>query len=405
MRVLTTLMMAGVGALCALPACADTLSEAAGAGEVHGSLRYRYEFVDQDGFGDNANASTLRARLNWLSGQYEGFRAFAELDGLGVLFIDDYNSGAGTSSLARNRYPVVADPDYLEINQVYLQYSGWDNTNIRVGRQRINLDNQRFVGGVGWRQNEQTYDAVSIEHKLNDNARVFYAYVDNVNRIFGDDVDAGDHDSSTHLLNASYAISDTGTLTGYYYGIDNDDSAGASTNTIGLRFAGKTKLSDKPLSYLVEYARQSDAANNPVNYDADYFRIDGALNLGPVTALAGYELLSGDNSMGGAAFRTPLATLHAFNGWADQFLGTPSTGLTDTWIGASGKLDVWSWKALYHFLDSDDSGADFGDELDLSIGRKFDSNYSILLKAALFNADAVAFSDVKKFWLMFSARY
>lgn len=400
-----TLLVAGTGALCALPAVADSLSDAIGNGETHLNLRYRYEFVDQDGFSENANASTLRGRLSWLSGGYNDFQAFAELDAVGAIFADDYNSGMGTSSPTRSIYPVVADQDYTEVNQVYLQYAGWEGTTVRVGRQRILLDNQRFVGGVGWRQNEQTYDAASITHKPNDNTSVFYAYVDNVNRIFGDDVPAGDHESSTHLLNASYKFEDTGTLTGYYYAIDNEDSAAASTNTIGVRFAGGTKFSDRPVKYLVEYARQSDAANNPVNYDADYFRLDGSIDLGQLTATAGYELLSGDSGMGGSAFRTPLATLHAFNGWADQFLSTPGSGLTDTWVGASGKLDAWSWKALYHFLDSDTGSADFGDELDLSIGRKIGSNYSVLFKAAMFNADAASFVDVSKFWFMFSANY
>ncbi|MDH3588347.1 MAG: alginate export family protein [Gammaproteobacteria bacterium] len=400
-----TIILAGLGALCAQPTFADSFSDAISEGETHLNLRYRYEFVDQDSFSENANASTLRGRLNWLSGGYNNFRGFVEFDAVGEIFIDDYNSGMGTSSPVRSRYPVVADPNGTDLNQVYLQYSGWEGTNVRVGRQRILLDNQRFVGGVGWRQNEQTYDAASITHKFNDNAKVFYAYVDNVNRIFGEDVAAGDHESSTHLLNASYKFEDTGTLTGYYYGIDNDDSPGASTDTIGVRFTGGTSFSDRPVKYLVEYARQSDAANNPVDYDADYFRLDGSINLGQVTAMAGYELLSGDSSMGGAAFRTPLATLHAFNGWADQFLGTPSSGLTDTWVGASGKLDVWSWKALYHFLDSDESSADFGDEIDLSIGRKVGENYGVLFKAAMFNADAASFVDVTKFWFMFTANY
>ena len=46
-------------------------------------------------------------------------------------------------------------------------------------------------------------------------------------------------------------------------------------------------------------------------------------NLGAVTVKVQQEVLE-------AGFNTPLATLHAFNGWADRFLTTPVKGLADT---------------------------------------------------------------------------
>ncbi len=46
----------------------------------------------------------------------------------------------------------------------------------------------------------------------------------------------------------------------------------------------------------------------------------------------GYELLGSDDGV--AAFQTPLATLHKFNGFADQFLVTPAGGLQDIYFYA-----------------------------------------------------------------------
>jgi hypothetical protein len=56
---------------------------------------------------------------------------------------------------------VVADPEGTEVNQVWVGYEKYD-TNVKFGRQTFTLDNHRFIGNVIWRQNEQTYDAVSL---------------------------------------------------------------------------------------------------------------------------------------------------------------------------------------------------------------------------------------------------
>ncbi len=388
-----------------LPARAGEFADAIAATEAQVDFRYRYEFVEDDAFADDAIASTLRARMNFRTGELAGWRALVEVDAVLPILVDDYNSGAGTSNAGRDRYPVIADPDYVEANQAYLQYGGRDNTTLRLGRQRILLDNQRFVGGVGWRQNEQTYDAASIDFEPGEQSRVFYAYVGNVNRIFGDDVAAGDHESSTHLLNVSHELSPAAKLAGYHYRIDNDDSPSASTSTTGLRLTGKTNAGKQTIGYTVEYARQTDTANNPVDYDADYLRLELSLEVGKVTPTVGHERLAGDATRSGAAFRTPLATLHGHNGWADRFLATPSGGLVDTWFGLGGSIEEWSWKALYHDYGSEAGSGDFGTELDLSLARKFSQRYSLLFKAALFDGQSPAYADVSKFWLMLSAAF
>ncbi|NNF18051.1 MAG: alginate export family protein [Gammaproteobacteria bacterium] len=395
-----------MGAFGAVPLVAGQALEVAATGStVKLDLRYRYEFVNQSGFADEAKASTLRGRLNFTTPTVNDFMFMAELDAVVVVGADNYNSGAGTSSPRRNRYPVVADPDYLEANQLYLQFEGFSDTRVRVGRQRILLDNQRFVGGVGWRQNEQTYDAVRITNKSIEASTIDYAFVRNVNRIFGDDVAAGDHSSETHLLNLQRSFGKIGSLTAYYYGIENDDAAAFSSDTFGIRFAGKSAALKYPLTYTVEVATQSDAANNPVNYDAGYLRLDAALDFASVTGLLGYEVLGGDANNPGRAFRTPIATLHGFNGWADQFLTTPGAGLTDLYVGAKGKAGRFAWQALWHDFSAEDGSADYGREIDAVLSTRFGGNYSAMLKVANFNAANSNFPNVTKFWLMVSASY
>ena len=158
--------------LLAAPAIADNhddLATAITSGDASLNLRYRYEYVDQDSFDEDAHASTLRMRLNYQTGSWRDWSGFLEFDHVLEVFLNDYNSGSGTSSGNRNQYPVVADPDGSDLNQVYLQYAPNADWQTRVGRQRILLDDQRYVGGVGWRQNEQTYDGLSVQ-QLTDNA-------------------------------------------------------------------------------------------------------------------------------------------------------------------------------------------------------------------------------------------
>lgn len=385
---------------------AKSFTDAVVAGDANLNLRYRYEFVDQDGFDENANASTLRIRLNYKTAQWQDWSGFVEMDYVGEVLVNDFNSAQGTSSPDRGQYPVVADPKGADLNQLYFDYKVSADMLLRFGRQRILLDNQRFVGGVGWRQNEQTYDGVSLRYSGLSNAKIFYSFVGNVNRIFGDTVNAGDHNVDAHLLNARIGLNDNWSITPYFYYIDNEDALANSTSTVGVRLVGKTALSAGSLSFVAEMASQSDAADAPVSYDAKYFHIDvnwamsNGLGLG-----IGVESLGGDNNNAGMAFRTPFATLHAFQGWADKFLATPSAGMNDFYFSARVGIEKWKLAAIYHDFSAESGSADYGTELDLSASRKLTDRYGLLLKAAFFNSDNIGYADTNKISVMLTAGF
>ena len=142
----------------------EDIATAITSGDASINLRYRLELVDQDSFDENAAASTLRLRMNYKTGTWNSWSAYGEFDYVFEVLLDDFNSGMGTSSPRRGQYPVVADPEGADLNQLYFQLSPGDEWRARIGRQRILLDDQRFVGGVGWRQNEQTYDSLSFKY-------------------------------------------------------------------------------------------------------------------------------------------------------------------------------------------------------------------------------------------------
>lgn len=129
----------------------------------------------------------------------------------------------------------------------------------------------------------------------------------------------------------------------------------------------------------------------------------------PLDATA--ELLSGNGIYG---FQTPLATLHAFNGWADRFLTTPADGLEDLFLTAGTALWGFNLGVQYHQYKSDNLGYRYGDEWGVSVARKLTGNVTALLKyadyrgaegATLTARNPALAQDVQKVWLQADFQY
>lgn len=362
-------------------------------GKLIFNARVRYEYADQRGF-KQSHAFTERIRLGYQTAEWHGFSALADFEDIRVI-----GSKRNANFAGLNGEPfrtVVADPEATELNRGWIGYSRWNNT-LRYGRQRIKLDNDRFIGNVGWRQNEQTFDGVTFRNTCVTNLTLFYSYVQNVNRIFGDDHPAGDFDSNSHLVHASYSGIPFGTLTAYAYILDFNNAPAASCDTLGGSFVGAWKISDEAkLDYRAEYAHQTEGGNNPTDYDTSYchFMLGGSydrFNLG-----AGYEVLG--SSGGAVGFQTPLATGHAFNGWADAFLATPGVGLEDLYFSAGVKLPYEiPLKAIYHYYSAASGGGELGNEINVIATRKFTKRLSALAKFAHYSGDG-GFATRDKFW-------
>lgn len=377
---------------------AQDLGAALTGGKFSADLRYRYETVDQANALKNARASTLRGRGGYETGAWRGLSAMLEAEAVVAVGDDRYNSTVN----GRTDYSVVADPEDAEINQAWLRYSGLPATRLTYGRQRIALDNQRFVGAVGWRQNEQTFDALTAVNESLPHTRLSAGYIYNVNRVFSDKSPVGDFDSSSAILNANYRGFAAGELSGYGYLLDFSNAAASSSRTWGLRFRGATDLRQalKAL-YTAEYATQRDWGDNPRSYRVDYYFLEGGLALGALEVKLGHEALGSD---GTSAFQTPLATLHAFNGWADLFLATPATGLRDTHLKAGWTVGGVRLDAIYHDFRADRGGARYGTEWDFQALLPFRQRYAAGIKYAAY--DAKSFSvDTEKLWLWAEAKF
>jgi hypothetical protein len=391
----TTLLLCSALACSALPLrAAGPLADAFAHGQASVNLRLRYEGVEQTGLRDAA-ALTFRTRLGFTTAPLHGWSAMLEAENIIAADGDAY-SQAGLNSGGAGR-AVVADPEITEINQAWLR-GVLGQTTFTLGRQRLVLDNARFVGDVGWRQNMQTFDALVVQDRPLDTTTLTYAYLDRINRVFGDHHPQGYWQSDSHLFNASYTGWSAGTLTGYAYLLDFKKAAAAqSCATYGASFAGATKLTDAfKLTYRAELANQSDYGSSPLNYSANYYDLETGV-AGRAGALAlGRESLGSDHGVG---FKTPLATLHAFNGWADLFLTTPAAGLRDTYVRATASLPAGiSLLAFEHWYETATTGTRLGQEFNLQLSRKFGPQVTGLLKYADFRRDGPGLPNVQKIW-------
>jgi len=376
-------------------------------GAIKFDLNTRWENVDQDrGTQKTANAVTSRLRAGLLSPVFHGIQGYAEYEG-NLAMVDDYNSTRNNNT----RYSTIADPEKSELNQLWLSYAGIPDTLIKGGRQRIKLDDDRFIGNVGWRQMETTFDSVLVTHN---NQQLFgltvnAGYIGNVQTFT-----ATNERIEAPILNVNYKVGDYGNLVGYGYWLNYTERENyeKSSETYGLRMTnfqkpGDTlKLSDNyGVVYTAEWGHQEDYGHGPTKYSVDRLNLMGGLTAYNLTFQGAIEQLDGKGL--NKTFDTPLGTNHAFQGWADIFLVTPRNGIRDvfgTMIGTFDRGEV-ILTGTYHNFTDDTGQLKYGDEWDFSALKKFGKHYSVLAKYAYYSADnynaADTFTntDTQKIWL------
>lgn len=379
----------------------DEFINALTSGKVSFSARARYEGVEQDNALKDADAFTLRTTLGYKTGAFHGFSGMIEFEDVSELGADDYNSLTN----GQTAYSVVADPDGTEVNQAYLAYSGFDSE-FRLGRQEITYRQapfHRFVGNVLWRQNHQSFDAFSISNNALPDTQISYAYINKINTIFGDDRNAGIIkdgviDMDSHLFNIQYSGLPIGKLEGYGYFLDYGDAPATSSRTVGLRLNGAQAVNETvKVIYTAEFANQGDYKDGTMD-DQNYYLAELGGKYRNWLAKVSYEVQEGD---GTDSFNTPLGTNHAFQGWADQFLTTPSQGLVDLFFTVAGNVMGAKLVAVYHDFETDEDSLDAGSELDLLAEKTFAEHYTLGVKYADYKGDSEfpGKVDTEKFWL------
>ena len=378
----------------------DYAGEPISRGRLLFNSRLRYEYASQQGL-DQANAFTLRTRVGYETARYHGFWGLAEFENTWAINYTDYGAFPPPNN---NGKTVIADPRNNELNRLFLAYNGY-NSSFKGGRQIIALDNQRFVGPVGWRQNDQTFDAVRATTEVVRDFWLSYAWNWRVNRVFGvyaPNPNLRRFDSNNHFVNLHYKGLEHGTVGTYFYYLDLDGAAALSGSTVGAFYEVNYPL-DEAWSLLgrAEYAFQTDnAATGNASFWENYYHVRLGVAYDGMQAGFGFENLGGN---GTRAFQTPLATLHGFNGWADVFLVTPNDGLRDYYLWLQATRWQFTGRVELHYFTAQRSGQGYGREVDVSLSRPINENLSVTTKFAYYNGLATAGPGISpdrlKFWI------
>lgn len=389
-----------VSALSGAVLAEPTLTTALASGRLFADIRYRLERVADDAFNRDATANTMRARAGYESGRFQGFYGLAEAEltqQIGAARFDDTSNG-------RTEFPVIADPQTADLNQLFLNYDGIVDSEVRLGRQRLALDNERFIGAGAFRQNEQTFDAAVVTTRVLSDTQALYAFLTRVHGNAGDRSQGGDVDANAHVVNLAYDGLSLGRLTAYGYLLGLDDNEALSSQSYGVRFAGERRFRfnrDLGLSYALEFAEQRDYGANPADYSVSYYLVEPGFIANNWRLRFGLEVLEADD---GRSFQTPLATLHAFNGAADKFLRTPLTGLRDYYahlsVAAGGgallqNVNVWT---VFHHFRAEDGDAALGSEWSVAVNGRINDRWSASVAYTDYMADEFS-TDTRKFWL------
>ncbi len=403
---LAVAMMSGLGAVSA-QADGDILSDV----KVKGQIRPRLETVD-DSVNKSATAFTARTKLTINANLFgvEGLTSSIGMISVNNFGMTDHNSGAnGHSDAAGNTaYAKIIDPQDAMLSEATIDYAV-GKTALHLGRSNINLDNQRFIGTVGWRQLERSYDTVYAANSSVENLSVLAAYVYGFAGVTG----VTTTDTNSAILHVGYKAMPALNVTGYAYLL------GSISDTYGLALTGKIDAGAK-LTYRAEYAMQSDATLETYNaasgaVDASYFNVDFGANISGVLLGVNYEMLSGSTGSDGKTnFQPTLGTNHKFNGWADKFfVGNtgPLGGLNDMNVRAGYKAKGFGkLLAVYHVFSASENMAtatatdtDLGSEIDVVYANTIPGAKGLkgLIKYAGYTGGTVTgyTANVSKVWL------
>ena len=396
---------------------AESLIDAISHGQSMTNFRLRYENVNQDSSNGlkDANAFTLRSLIGWQTAPFHDLSVGAQLIGV-TDFNNDFNTKQwNRDTPGKNGYAAVQDPNYYNINQLYVDWTAIPNTKVRLGQQSLKLDNVRFIGNVEFRQVMQVFTGLTVENKSIANTDLYAGYYTRLRKA----TTSQELSEDTTILHATYHLSPTENLIGYgyWYDANNDTFAVTGTSpmnlsnrTLGLRVDGAHPIDDHwKLLYTAEYAKQDRISNGNTNIDAHYYKLGLGANWNGWFARADQELLSSNNGL--YAFQTPLGTNHLFQGWVDKFAAsTPVQGMQDTYLTAGGKWQDFTLLTEYHWFDADKDftsgtgkASRYGKEWDVSIAYAYNKQTTAKLEYGSFSeGDQYTISryrNTDKLWL------
>ena len=390
------------------PGMALKLSETISNGHLLLEVRPRYAVITESTKPEKTAVWTLRTSLGWRTAPYHDLRVTAQYIYTGILGSGDVNTDP--ARFFASPYPLLPDPPHSGINQFFADYAGVPSTRMRLGRQILRIDDQRFISDVDFRQTPQVFDGVSMINNTLPETEIQLGEYRRMRTVLGKT-----NDLRLHILHAAWNPFPDHTLAVYGYWQD-QAATGAQTGFANnaQRIAGAHAEGGFAIgegwrwTYYLAYARQNRIGDGDARIKADYTRAGiGLSTTGGSTwgARLDHEVKGSNGGIYG--FQTPLTDYYAFNGWALQFTSTPPQGLRDTWLTFRGQIEKIGIFIEAHRFRADIGGLALGHEFDANVTYPFNHNLLFKLQHARFRAgDGARVKDnVDKTWLSLTYIY
>ena len=363
----------------------EAIKHAISEGTTSLNLRLGYEYSSTDDNRSPGKALSLRSRIGYRTENFYDTKVFVEFHSL-VNMMEEFEFPGGN----RKDRDFISDPDGERLHQGYVEYFGFPYLELKLGRQEIQLDDERFIGNVNWRQNGQSFDGLTLFAQPTSEIYLYAALLNQVNTITLSHVDL----EHLILLHLKYVNEEIHKFHVFSYLVDDEFDQNDSI-TYGVKVDG---LCGDILKYGFTFAYQDDYQGSH-NRNADLIKITLGILLDPFNFGFGFSRISGKDGKD-APFDTLYSTAHKFNGWADQFAGTNGGnvfgGVEDFYVEFETEYFNTKFLMRYHLFDTTEKGSlmnngnpihegTYGTELDFDLSRQINENLSAQITAAFYN--------------------
>ncbi len=305
---------------------------------IGGQLRQRLEWWGSEvGTGKGAElGATYRARLNIKAELSDGVTAVFTPQAVGYWGENGQGLGLGESTnfTMHEAYMLLSNP------------FGINNVIVKMGRQEVNLGNQRLVGSVGWSQAGRSLDGILVGYVAGDYglAGFFYGKLNDVSKDTGtgpwlDPETSSEPDIDLYVATwqgkfKPFGIGGTYELTDIYVNPTSSAlGADANVNTLYGRVTPAFGTDFAKVKLNLEAAKQSGTLSGTfgsANFKGYMFSVGAGADFDQVawapSVFVGYDYYSGDSDKTGdiKAFWSVLPTAHKWLGHADTiWVNTP----------------------------------------------------------------------------------
>ena len=370
-------------------------------------LRPRYNRIDESDKEERTQGYTYRVVAGWRTAPWMGLRFTLEGIHTGHIGPKEFNDDG--AQFATSAYPLLPDPAHTGLNQAHVEFTGIEGFRVRAGRQRVRMDNLRWISDNDFRQIPQLFDGAEVANTSLADTELLAGHYTRVRDTSGE-VDK----LKLSILHAAYSGFRGHSLAAYAYFHDQPANgaftgfANSSYKAYGVRAEGAFGAGPVEFPYTAEVARQKPYAGGNALIDVRYWRLGGGATWKEVTLRYDEELRGSNNGRYG--LQMPLTDFYSFNGWTLHFFNVPFQGLHDRWVTLRAGIPIEPLKLVFygesHRFRSDFRDLDFGKETDVGLSWSLPGGVVVRAQHAAYDPGSGQVAPrIRKTWITLTYTY